>query len=142
MLPGLVIAAAMMGAFYVLLVAAGVSRRGSAVAYAAMIGAAMQVASTALLQRWVGLQAVGIGAVVGQGLALVMLVVAIGGSVHRGREAVLVMCVGGLAAIVLQALNTMPDATYVARVALASVLLITGAILGLRLLQRRGALLA
>ena len=97
MLPGLLIAAAMTGGFYVLLVAAGVSRRGHAVAYAAVAGAALQVALTAVLLPSTGLQAVGVGAVAGQALALVLLGLAVGRSVVRGTEAVVVMCAGGAA---------------------------------------------
>ena len=142
MLPGLLIAAALSGGFYVLLVAAGVRGRGRSVAYAALSGAALQVASTALLQQWVGLQAVGIGAALGQGLALIMLVVAVGGSVHRGREAVLVMCLGAAAAIVLQGLNAIPDATVLPRFAVAGACALFGAMIGTRYLQQRAAILS
>ena len=142
MLPGLLVAAALAGGFYVLLVAAGVSRRGRAVGYAAVAGGIVQVAATALLLPWVGLQSVGIGAVLGQGLALIILISVVGGSVHRGREAVIVMCLGGAAAVILQGLNTMPDATFVARLAVAAACLVAGAVLGIRILQRRATVLA
>lgn len=142
MLPGLLMAAAFSGGFYVLLVAAGVSGRGRSVAHAAISGAALQVASTALLQPLVGLQAVGIGAVLGQALALVILVSAVGDSVHRGREAVLVMCAGGGGALVLQALNAVPGQTLPARLTVVAMCLVVAGVLAARFLQRRATILA
>ncbi len=139
MLPGLLIAAAMTGGFYVLLVAAGVSRRGHAVAYAAVAGAALQVALTAVLLPSTGLQAVGVGAVAGQALALVLLGLAVGRSVVRGTEAVVVMCAGGAAAIVIQELNAIPDATFGARLVIAGGCAIVAGLLGLRFVRRRFA---
>ena len=135
MLPGLLIAAAMAGGFYVLLVAAGISGKGRAVAYAAVCGAAVQVASTALLQRWIGLEAVGLGAVLGQGLALVILVYRVRNTVHRGADAVLVMLVGGVAAALIQQLNEVPEATFWVRTAVAVACLTFAVLVSTRLLR-------
>jgi O-antigen/teichoic acid export membrane protein len=136
MLPGLLVSAAMMGAFYVLLVAAGVTGRGRAVAYAAVSGALVQVVTTAALLPWLGLQAVGVGAVLGQAMAIILLAIAVGSSVHRGQEAVLAMCAGGVVAILLQALNSTPDASFVLRFGFAAIATVAAAWVGLRLLRR------
>lgn len=121
MLPGLLVSAAMMGGFYVLLVAAGVTGRGRAVAYAAISGALLQVVTTATLLPWLGLQAVGIAAVLGQAAAILLLVLAVGSSVHRGLESVLVMYAGGFSAMLLQALNSTPDSSLLLRIGVAAI---------------------
>jgi O-antigen/teichoic acid export membrane protein len=136
MLPGLLIAAAMAGAFYVLLVAAGISRRGGAVAIAAVTGAVLQVLLTALLLPFFGFLAVGFAAMTGQALALTLLVVKLRSSVHGGVGAVLVMCAGGLIGLGVQMLNEDPTATFAIRlgIALASTAIAAGILL--RLVQR------
>jgi len=119
LLPGLLLAAAMAGGFYLLLVAAGISRRGGAVALAAIAGALVQVVASAVLLPWLGLQAVGLAAVLGQAVALGMLVIAVGPSVQGGVSAVVALCLGGVLAGVVQVLNATPDSTVLPRVVLA-----------------------
>ena len=101
-------------------------------AYAAICGAVLQVASTALLQRWMGLEAIGLGAVLGQGLALLMLVYAVRTSVQRGLEAILVMLAGGVAAAFIQALNGGPDSTIWLRLAVTLACLTVAVVVGAR----------
>lgn len=135
MLPGLLISAAMAGGFYVLLVAAGVGGHGRAVAYAAVSGAVVQVAATALFLPWLGLQVVGLAAVAGQAVALIMLVSAVGSGVHRSREAVAIMCVGAVLAGVLQAANAFASSTFLPRAVVAFVMLGAAGVVGIRILH-------
>jgi O-antigen/teichoic acid export membrane protein len=139
MLPGLLLAAAMAGGFYLLLVAAGISRRGSAVAFAAIAGALVQVSTSAVLLRGLGLQAVGVGALLGQAVALIILVAAVRSSVHGGVGAVVALCAGGVLAAFLQVLNTTPDGTMVLRLIISAVSAITGLWLFLRLVRQTPA---
>jgi O-antigen/teichoic acid export membrane protein len=136
MLPGLLISAAMAGGFYVLLVAAGVSGRGPSVAYAALAGSVLQVAATASLLPLLGLQAVGVAAVLGQGVALVMLAQSVGASVHRGRGAAFVMCAGGAASVLLQKLNAAPSASLIPRLIIAVLCTIVGGAIALQILRQ------
>jgi O-antigen/teichoic acid export membrane protein len=136
MLPGLLVSAAMMGGFYVLLVAAGISGRGRAVACAAVSGGIAQVVTTAVLIPWLGLQAVGVGAVLGQAVAAIVLVVVVGPSVDRAHEAVLAMCAGGVVAILLQALNATAAASFFLRIAFAAIAAAAAAWVGIRLVRQ------
>ena len=126
MLPGLLVSTAMSGSFYVLLVAAGVGRRGGAVAYAAVLGAAVQIIATAALLPFLDLAAVGAGSVLGQAVGLLLLVRAVRTSVLRGYTSVLILCAGGAAAIALQQLNTVADSTLTLRWLIAAGAIIAG----------------
>jgi O-antigen/teichoic acid export membrane protein len=121
MLPGLLVAAAMAGGFYLLLVAAGISQRGRAVALAAVVGALVQVVATAALLPALGLQAVGVGAIVGQALALVMLVIAVRSSVYGAGGPVVLLCLGGVIGAMLQALNANPEGSLPLRLLIAAI---------------------
>jgi hypothetical protein len=132
MLPGLVAAAAMAGGFYVLLVAAGVSRRGTAVGVAAIAGAVTQVIATALLLPAFGLPAVGAAAALGQGLALVVLGAVVASRVHGGVAAVIAMCAGGAMVVALQAVNAAPESTQLLRLSIA---VISAAVCGFALIR-------
>jgi O-antigen/teichoic acid export membrane protein len=137
MLPGLLAAAAMSGAFYVLLVAAGISRRGGSVAIAALIGSSAQVFSTLLLLPVVHLGAVGFGATVGQAVALLILAGAVRTSVHAGISAVAVLCVGGVLIVAMEALNAAPEPTQAPRMVIAVASAVAAVWLMWRLLNRR-----
>ena len=91
----------------------------TAVALAAIAGALVQVVASAVLLPWLGLQAVGLAAVLGQAVALGMLVIAVGPSVQGGVSAVVALCLGGVLAGVVQVLNATPDSTVLPRVVLA-----------------------
>lgn len=135
-LPGLLLAAAMAGGFYLLLVAAGVSRRGGSVAKAAIAGAVVQVVASAALLPSLDLQAVGLAAMLGQGVALVILVAAVGSSVHAGVSAVAALCAGGVFAAMLQGLNATPDETLPLRLMIAVVSAVISVVILLRLILR------
>ena len=135
MLPGLLLSAAMSGGFYVLLVAAGVSQRGRAVSVASVAGAILQVATTWVLLPQLHLQAVGVGALAGQSLALVLLVATIGSGVERSGWLVLMMCGGAVIALALQAASASPAATLVPRLFVLAVSSIAAATVGIRLLR-------
>lgn len=104
-LPGLLLAAAMSGAFYVLLVAAGVARRGRWVGTAAVLGATTQLLTTAALLPAIGFQAVGIAAVFGQLIALVVLSQAMAPVVHGRSVAISALILGAGVAVWLQMLS-------------------------------------
>ena len=137
MLPGLLIGGAMAGGFYILLVAAGVSQRGRSVAVAAIAGASLQVLAIAILLPWQGLPAVGTGAVLGQAVALVILAAVIGDSVRGGRTSVLVLCLGGGAAVAVQFLNGNPTETLLLRLLIATVASVPAAWMTIRLIRTR-----
>lgn len=137
MLPGLLVAASMAGGFYVLLIAAGIGRRGVAVAIAAVVGASLQVGATAALLPVLGLQAVGVAAMIGQATALVILVASIGSSVRGGASAVVVLCVGGVLGAAVQMLNATPDSTVFIRLMIAAMSAAVAAVFLLRLVRRR-----
>lgn len=118
-LPGLLTAAAMAGAFYVLVIAAGVSRRGQWVAVAAMVGATVQVAATALLLPLLGLPSAGIAAMVGQAIPVVVLVLAVRPSIQGAEVAVVVMCLGSVIAGFMGLLIAWAQAPMAARVIVA-----------------------
>jgi O-antigen/teichoic acid export membrane protein len=132
MLPGLLSAAAMAGGFYVLLVAAGVSRRGRAVGLAAIAGAVSQVVATVILLPIIGLPGVGVGAALGQAIALVLLGAAIAASAHGVVPTVAALCGGGALVVGLQALNAAPESTQLVR---ASIVLISAGISGIALFR-------
>jgi O-antigen/teichoic acid export membrane protein len=72
-LPGLILAAAMSGIFYVLVIAAGIEDRKRGVPIAAFAGGAIQVVLTALLVGPFGLAGVGIGALAARAVSIVIL---------------------------------------------------------------------
>lgn len=80
-LPGFALAYALAGTEYVLVVAAGVSERGSRVAFAATLGAAMQVVVAGLLVPSLGLAAIGPVAVLGRLVSFVLLLAGVRSSV-------------------------------------------------------------
>jgi O-antigen/teichoic acid export membrane protein len=138
MLPGLMAAATMSVGFYVLLVAAGISSRGSAVAWASVIGAAVQVGATLVLLPLIGLPTVGAAATFGQAVALVILVIPVRSSVQEGIRAVAALCACGAAVVAIGFLNLAPELTEAPRFVIAasagtaSLWLLLRAIRGLR----------
>ena len=136
MLPGLLAASAMAGGFYVLLVAAGIGGRGRSVALAATAGAVLQVLSTVALLPAYGLPAVGAGAALGQAVALIILVNAVGSSVKGGTGAVVALCAGAALVVGLQWLNVTPEATIIPRVVIALIATAAAAVVMLSLVAR------
>jgi O-antigen/teichoic acid export membrane protein len=132
MLPGLISASAMAGGFYVLLVAAGVSRRGGAVGLAAIAGAIGQVVSTMFLLPVLGLPGVGVGAALGQAVALILLGAAIATAAHSVVPTVVALCAGGTLVVGLQALNAAPESTLLLR---ALIVVVSAAISGVALFR-------
>lgn len=115
-LPGLLLAAGMAGAYYVLLVAAGIAERSFAVAWSSTGGALAQIALTVVLLPPMGLPAVGVAAVGGRGLSLLLLALGLRPLLPLGyRRFGLVMLAAAAATIALQALNERPESTVLWR---------------------------
>jgi hypothetical protein len=74
----------------------------------------------------------------GQAAAILLLVLAVGPSVHRALESVLAMYAGGLIAVLLQALNSVPDSTLLLRLAVAAIAAAAAVWVGLQVVGQLG----
>jgi hypothetical protein len=137
MLPGLMAGAALAGAFYVLLVAAGITGRGRSVAFAAVSGAAIQVLATAILLPALGFPAIGASATIGQGVALILLARVVGSQIYGTSGALALMFAGSVAMVGLGWLNLTPSETLVFRLLLAAMAALLGGLTVGRILSRQ-----
>jgi O-antigen/teichoic acid export membrane protein len=119
-MPGLLLSAGMTGAFYVLVVGAGITGRGNMVAVASVVGAVAQVALIGVLLPAVGLDAVGAGAVVGRTASILVLAPAVWVTFGGGRRLLgFLLASAILIVLALGALNASAGDSLVVRVSLA-----------------------
>ena len=142
-LPGFAFAFAIAGAEYVLVIAAGVSERGSRVALAATLGAVAQIGIALLLIPAIGVGAVGLAAVIGRSASFLLLLVSIRSSILAPLPAVAaggIIAFLGLVATLLAVSE--PEAASLARWGAAAAITIGAAFLvGARVRrQRAGAI--
>jgi O-antigen/teichoic acid export membrane protein len=120
-LPGLLLAAAMSGMFYILLVTAGVQERARGVPISAGIGSAVQVAATWLLIPAAGLGGVGVGAALGRATSLAILYVETRRTISINAVVASATVVAAIAlAAGLQLLNVNPGGTLLLRLVIAA----------------------
>ena len=125
-LPGLVLAAGISGAFFIVVTGAGIHGNTRAIPISAIAGGVVQVVATALLIRDLGLVAVGICALLGRMTSLVIL-----WTVTRSSLSVRVVPLGILAvsvpvASLLSVANAAPSDTLLLRTSIALGVVLTG----------------
>ncbi|MEO8468048.1 MAG: lipopolysaccharide biosynthesis protein [Chloroflexota bacterium] len=121
-LPGLTLAAAMSGIFYVLVIAAGIGDRKRAVPVAAFVGGATQIVLTGLLVVPFGLAGVGVSAFAARAVSIVILGIDTRHIV--GHRPIVWMSLGAAAPMIglLELAAHVPEATFAFRLAVLPVL--------------------
>jgi len=116
-LPGLLLAAAMSGLFYIQAIAAGVQERTRGVPIAAVAGSLTQIVVTLMAVPTLGLAGVGIGAVIGRALSLLVLGYETRSAIRFQPMTVIVIVTALMTALILGYLSREPDDTVWYRVA-------------------------
>jgi O-antigen/teichoic acid export membrane protein len=125
-LPGLLLAAAMSGLFYIQAIAAGVQDRTRGVPIAAVAGSLTQIVVTLLAVPALGLLGVGMGALAGRALSLLILGYETRSALRMQLMTAVVIVAAGIGALTLGALSRAPDDTVWYRLAVLVIAVAAG----------------
>jgi O-antigen/teichoic acid export membrane protein len=136
--PGLAWAAALSGAFFILMTVAGVTQRGRPVAAAAFSGAAIQIVLALVLVEWIGLAGIGVAAVSGRLVGLALLGFAVRDFLSAWGWRFSLLAIGGSAAVMaIQGMNAGADEALPARLVVGTTTALLAALISFRLLAPR-----
>ena len=121
-LPGLTLAAAMSGVFYVLVIAAGIEDRKRGVPIASFAGGAAQIVLTSLLIGPYGLAGVGLGAVAARAVSIAILGIDTRRTVGHRPIAWISLAIAAPAIALLELAARDPEATLAIRVMVIPIL--------------------
>ncbi|MGH2454710.1 MAG: lipopolysaccharide biosynthesis protein [Candidatus Limnocylindria bacterium] len=137
-IPGLLLSGGLTAWVYVLTTAAGIAHRGQWVAWAAVLGAIVQIGAISFLIPTLGISGFAIGSVLGRLASVAMLGWAVSETAPTSPGGVAVVALAVTGTFVTQALNVSPAETLLPRLMLAAGAAVVGVVILARTVAHLG----